>query len=695
MIERQFRLLVLLIILFILAPVFPHAGELSTTPLPATKFPAQDEVSRVQENLDRVLGDLNAAAYERRYLLADYGGFGSSVMVRNAVENTDAPLTLVVAIPLHADYAVTSALSLAQKIQADTTPGSANIIIAFLGDEENALGADMGGIPHKGLRDLLALADIPENWVLCYIDINEPPERIMIRHGIRGYIAPLEIVKPLPELFRSYEIPWFFKIRHNDIYKLGLVEGPQALYFALDADINGFVLSGEGTGENTVSAEVFSDCLFEYAGTLSGPIIGGDSHYSHFTLPRGKAFFISAGLAASLLIIVFGLFLFYVLFNPSRFHIILIFNIKLFLKFSWFFLLMLPLMVFSVKISGLLYSILLNLIKPNESITNNAGAGFTVLLALFIFSLPSPLLDFIRFPKRARFYGISSVIFAALGLLFAAFLDFSYVQVFLWAFFFVFLASLLKIPVLVFLCVLLIPVFAVDTVFNIMETGSTKLAELLITSDWKAPDTWVTAIMTALFSLPLFLLIRRGILLFKESKQRGPKLTYSRKYRLVFIPILIAIVLTIMSLHVLMLPEIPVPERRFYASAEQAGLLCAFDSIRFQDSRIITVNIEADEDPVRFDVRLQSKNNSSLLPLYSSPVPFTREDGGRKLSFSLGENPTNPLIMEIVVPLEFDGMLYATALYNKWKPGLDPGETPKTDDYILGLTRSIDLGIPE
>jgi hypothetical protein len=61
------------------------------------------------------------------------------------------------------------------------------------------------------------------------------------------------------------------------------------------------------------------------------------------------------------------------------------------------------------------------------------------------------------------------------------------------------------------------------------------------------------------------------------------------------------------------------------------------------------------------------------------------------ISFFLGERPPNPMFMEIVLPGMFDGRLSVTAVYNKWDPTIDPLESPITDDYILRVSRSLDL----
>jgi len=65
--------------------------------------------------------------------------------------------------------------------------------------------------------------------------------------------------------------------------------------------------------------------------------------------------------------------------------------------------------------------------------------------------------------------------------------------------------------------------------------------------------------------------------------------------------------------------------------------------------------------------------------VYSAPVPFERTDDGKKINFILGEGPYNPFAMEIVLPLDFEGFLHATAIYN---------DSP---NYFLLTNKSISL----
>jgi len=325
------------------------------------------------------------------------------------------------------------------------------------------------------------------------------------------------------------------------------------------------------------------------------------------------------------------------------------------------------------------------------------GAGLTMLLAILVFFLPSPALNLFSFSRRAQFYGFSSMILIILGIFSAAFMDFSYVPIFLWAILFVFLGSFLSNPVIVFICAIMVPILPLGALINIIKTGNGRLAALYVSSNWNSPENWLAAFQAASLSLPLFLLVRRGTILFQKSKRRIHALGHTKKTRFIVLPVLIAAVLGAMVIQIRLMPRQQVaPERRSIAgeAVNKKGneiLKLSLDNVIFQDSRIITLRLGARGSPKRFDVFLESGNNLGLLPVYSAPVPFEREEEGRRIDFTLGENPPNPLVLEIVVPKDFSGILTTTALYNAWDSAID-SEKPSTDDYVLKVSRTVDLG---
>ena len=585
-------------------------------------------------------------------------------------------------MPLNAEFAVDTAISLTRLLRETDSP--VNILIAFLGGEKNKLPDDLFAssntntktISHSGLRDLLTLTDLPENWVLCYFDAVEAPRSLLLRHGGRGYLAPLEIIKPLLALFRSFSIPWAFRIRFNSLYKLGLVEGPEALDVAWGEEVNGFVLSGSKTGYGeTLTPDVLAELMFNYAASLNFPILSPDRHYSFIPLPNGRFFFAAEGFTALMLLSTLAVTLLLYLLYYARNNVILVYHFRLFLRYFWFFMIPLPLLIICMKASSFMYSMIYNTMvlktygaPPGASYT---GLGLSLLLAIVVFFLPLPALNRIRFPQRARFFGFAAVVFCAFGILSAIFLDFAYIPFFIWAFIFISVGAIVSNSILIFISAFSAPALAVFALFNILQTGSTRLAELFIFSPWHAIEGWMVTIQLALLILPVLLLFMRGTILFQKSFQKlfvEIKMP-NRKTRHIALFILAAVLVLAMVAQISIYKRKNPTEERFITEISETemdnGILTLLvDDVVFQDSRILTMNLSASGDPVRFDVSLESMAEKTLLPVYSAPVPFERTDDGKKINFVLGEGPSNPFAMEIVLPLDFEGFLKATAIYN-------------------------------
>ena len=686
-----------------------------------------DKVIRVlDESLGKGLSE-DRIYIEQRSLLSSYGGFGTSVFVRFrgntvpgesvgniSIGNKVSFGTFVLAVPLYAQFAVDTALAMVEKLRYGNIGNmvSNDILIAFLGDEKNELPESSAEDPsflsetisHKGLRDLLSLTDMPENRVLCYFDAEEAPRELVLHHGRRGYVAPLEIIKPLLTMLKTGDIPWSFEVRNLAIYKLGLDEGPEALSITWGEEVNGFTLSEKKTGnrvnvsgEETISPAGLAEVLIGYSVELNFPIIDPDRHYSFFSFPGGNFLFIGERFTAILFllaaVIVLSLYLIY----SARYNAILLYHFRLFFRSFWIFLILLPFMVLSLKASGFLYSMLLGtldpmLLKTLSGSAVNAGAGFTIFLATLVFILVSPVLNIIRFfPTRARFYGFSAVIFIVTGTLSAAFLDFSFVPVFFWASLFVFLGVSVSHPIPVFLSAFSIPLFASGALYNLLETGNGRFAELLFPQNWNALESWAAAIQTALLSLPIFLLVKRGTIMLQKKFPRKPGQSPGSKYKLIIIPVLFIMVLSAMLVQILVIRRGTPPERRLLIDENSSNpeiLTLSLEETIFQDSRIINLRLYARGSPIRFDVSVESEDRKTLLPVYSAPVPFERETEGQRIIFFLGEDPPNPLVLEIVLPLEFEGILKTQAVYNKWDPGVDTQEKPDTEDYIFVVSKS-------
>ncbi|MCL2472482.1 MAG: hypothetical protein FWF26_02285, partial [Treponema sp.] len=441
-----------------------------------------------------------------------------------------------------------------------------------------------------------------------------------------------------------------------------------------------------------------AEFLLDYASVLTFPVLKADKHYSLFIFPGERIFFLSEGVTVTLLLLTTGILLgFFLLYSVGN-NAALLFHLRHFLKYFWIFILLLPLLVVSIKFSGQVYSFLLRFLHPSSAAINNSAPALVLFLAFFAFFLPSPLLDLIHFPRRAQFYGFSAVLITLIGMLFTALLDFSYIPIFLWTFIFISLGAFFSNTILIFICIIMAPLMEFSALINIIESGSQQIAQLIISLPWNTLDNWMTSIQAALITLPIFLLIGREIILIQKIADKGVEKKPKRKYRLIAIPLGMILICTGMILQIVLVPKKPYEaERRYIAEgpgtgmAENNPLQVSLEDTLFQNSRIITLQMNARGSPVRFDVSLESINGQSLLPVYSAPVPFDREDEGRRISFSLGEYAPDPLIMEIVLPENFEGALKTEAVYNTWDPEIDKEKESISNDYILRVSRTITL----
>ena len=672
---------------------------------------------------------LSRITIDERTLIANYGGFGSSILVRGRSSSVSGSRdTFVFAVPMTSLFAVETALALTAEIQNRDNP--INIIVAFLGDERIVLPPEISSIPshlsmpYKGLRDLLTQNDLPENWSLCYFDAVEEPTKLVLHHTGRAYIAPLELIKPLPAIF-SPGISWSFATRQNSIKKDGqmdAVEASEILSIAWLDEINGIVLSGQSEGKTSGQSSRFSaylstilktdlnkgdilthesiaKAILEYSSSLNFPIINPDRHYTFIPLPSNNYFFITERLTVSLLLILAGIFLFIYLVYSSGNNAILFFHFRFFLRYSWLFLLLLPIQIICFKLSGVLYSFLLELFKAPKDAEYLSGITLAILLALAFCFFILLLLDLLNFPKRTRFYGISAVFFGILGMFFAFFMDFTYAIISFCSFIFIFICASITNPVIMFSLSLTIPAFAFFRLMNIAELGSGRLAELFIMSDFSylgSIENWISLIQPALLILPFLLLIKRGLLLLRKLRKVKRPRKKIDKYRLIIFPCLIFSIIIAIIIHILIVKQIDPSGRRYVTdlggneSSNYKLIDLSVQDTVFQDSRIINLQLAANNAVTRFDLTLESINGKSLLPLYSSPVPFERVNNGEKILFSLGEFPPNPLNLEIVLPLEFEGLIKTTAVYNSWDQ-MYPVQKSQPGEYFLLASKSAEL----
>jgi hypothetical protein len=216
-------------------------------------------------------------AFELRPLLAERGGFGVSLHATlHSSTGSDEIGTLVIAAPLSSgpggsgtepDFAVRAALAFADRVAVEGLP--LDVRIAFLADERSQLPEDMRAETLLGLRDLVDLYEENERTAVIYLDVRGSPDHLRIVHGSAGTIAPLGILEPLLSAFDKLGSPLDLAVPFNELYRLGLVRGPEALSFLHERGFPALLvesnpLSRRGDVSGPVTAERFADGLFDY-----------------------------------------------------------------------------------------------------------------------------------------------------------------------------------------------------------------------------------------------------------------------------------------------------------------------------------------------------------------------------------------------------------------------------------------------
>jgi hypothetical protein len=257
-------------------------------------LPALWAVPDSQEKQDEIIEILQGGgiSYEKRSLEV-YGGSGDTLLA--ILPGPDAaelsPEVFILAVPLSVrqekpgefSYGVSTALAFIRKMKEQ---GAARrVIAAFLDDEDR---------DYRGIVDFASFLDYPENAALVYLELPSPPRGLLIRHGVRGNVAPLALVRPLPGLLNSRGIPCSFGARSHEHYKLGLAGGPPALETAQGQEISAILLNGMAGLPDAapVGAEVLAELLVEYSGAVQWRIGGMDTHYSLFDYGK-RIFFLS------------------------------------------------------------------------------------------------------------------------------------------------------------------------------------------------------------------------------------------------------------------------------------------------------------------------------------------------------------------------------------------------------------------
>jgi hypothetical protein len=497
---------------------------------------------------------------------------------------------------------------------------------------------------------------------------------ILVHHGARRTLAPLNILRPLTRLLDQGKVPYALAVNANELYKLGLADGPPALDFALGRESPALCLAGGAAG----LAEDLGALLFDYARAVEPGTENPDYHYLIFSV-AGRCFFVSEYATALIFIALASLFFFAALIYSVALRSRLAVQWKVFFGRSWILLLYWLMLVLALKAAALIFRGLTRGADParfgGSALLFYAAAAAQLLLGAALFMLLSLPGDCIHVPRRANFYGSSAIVLAIAEILLAAYIDITFIPVFVWSFVFVFLAACVRKPALICVCALLTFLHGGAVLLTLVQAGNRRLGFLIFSGD--------TAFMiyAALVSLPFFMAVKRGALLFARKTGKGtlPGELAKRPPKPgaivgLLAPRLAAIALAAAALgtgawFVARNPVPGPPRRTLVDEPESAGILAmnVVDRI-FLERRTLNITLEAPPDPLRFNLYVDGVRRGETPPVYSAPMPFRSIEspgapGRHSVEFILGEGPPNPFSTEIVLPADFVGVLRAEALY--------------------------------
>ena len=662
-----------------------------------------------QERREALIDALNAreVLFEERSLFSA-GGFGASIYVSfhpETPETKTAGTRLILAIPLAGtnasegafSFGIEVGLTFIEAIREQSALLSIPVLIAFLGDETAKLPKEQRR-PHLGLKDLYTTLDSPETAILLYVDLETAPEQVLIHHGAAYTITARNALESLNTLCKSQRLPYTLAVRFNELYKLGFVDGPDVISSAAEQEINALYLETRTRpqGSNaTIAPQSLADTLAAYAASLTLTMENLDYHFLILDF-FGNLIIISETLTVTLFALIMALFFFallvYTIVHRKRW----LMQWASFIRRIWVPVLFVCIMILCLEVSGSFITLVSNFFAIDPRIVDYGRSACKILMALFLFSLFSPLQQVLRIPRKAAFYGSIAILFVTLSVFIAIFLEFTLIPLLLSIFLLTLLGGFIKIPFLTYLCAFSLPILCLSRFLDMLAIGSEKLARIILS------ENILTSFYFTVIMLPFMLILERAKALSEQQREfkKSPNpLSMDRQRRAIIIRRLICSAGILLAglggfmIYMNRLAKVPLVEAERRNLIEEEGssapevLTIETTTQVFLERRTVQISLSARGEPTRFDLYLDS-NDGSRPVLYSAPMPFETNEQRNSLTLIMGEGPPNPLTLEIVVPLGIFEVLRVEALYTTWDPTIDSLPAPATDDYLFKVSKT-------
>lgn len=607
--------------------------------------------------------------FEVRPLKAQTGAFGENTLVRLSADDASnsQKAVLVIAVPVEDNrLGMESAIDLIVELSesAQGTP----LHVFFLDDETSRIPLRYGMPRHFGLRALIAEYPVPEERSVLYFAPGNRAEDLTVQHASSGTLSPLATLKPLMAALDKNRISWALETPWNELFRLRLVDGPEALQLLNTAGYHAIAITSPSKStpllaareNDTLSAESLAQALADY--TLAHPhsLEAPDKRYTLFQLgqrvwPIDEQFVIIAFLLVTVLSSV------YILVYSMTKRSILVARMRVFLRRVWI-LGVLALVLFICLFAAeyfvsTAYRRITGSAQALGSMHMAAKGLLTIITAIAFYMLLNLLILYRRLPVRSHFWAVATIVFFALATLVTASIDFTFVPVFLWAYVLSFVSAQFSrmLPSLLLAIAAMFPV--ANTAIGAAMTKGSRLLELFTTGSPLA------SLYMVIVLLPFMLLVKKS--LPTRSRRLGfSTIAIRLPMRITFCAVSIAASYFAFST----LPATPhesnasirrvSPQVRVGAGVDEDSTISLVRR-EFLDRQTISISIPTTDKPDRVEIEIIG---DSALFVYDSQVPWLADASGTHITFTTGENPPDPLSFDVTLQRNAKGIIRARKL---------------------------------
>jgi hypothetical protein len=552
-------------------------------------------------------------------------------------------------------------------------------------------------VPDAALTDNAALLDLcgrfrnPEQTALWCFSTEESSgkedsgaARLVFEQGAAGFVTPFQMLKDLPDMCRARGIAYEFPIANNELFHLGLAEGPAVFEALKDTGVGVLAARACGDADSASFETAFCDMLIAYACSLdlsSDP----DTHYMLAMNAAGRARFVSGRVFVIILLAGIAVLTAAFLIASAARRRVIIPRWRVFARFCW----ALPVRLAAMTLALETARRLVPLASGAERLPpNNAAACLLIALAMCLYGLITLVFDELKMPGKAFFYGYAAILTALLDGVILISLDITMISFCAGAFAFTLLGALWKNTIICYLAGCMIPLQGLGFFYALFTQGNSKFAAYIL--DAGLPS----ALMISLMLLPVLFVFRRGRLLIRRTitpRQRRTDIIMGRAAKSAgfYVRVIVLFMLAMGAGQVLVFYARQYKEARvdaphggivwegaphsaaLFASAfggkEPLSVSCS--ETAFLARRALGITVESPARPVRFEIFLEGEDDSAPLvyaALYEGSYISLRrnETLPSRVDFILGDNPPNPFSFTLILDRDFAGSLKVRAFFN-------------------------------